>query len=249
MLDQQKIEKEFFRIKKMGFIPSNRSHNTGIGKTFEDHLGVTENNLKDNDFAGFEVKSHRQFSNSKITLFTQSPSSPKNANTFIRERFGVNDKIFPNIKIIHASFFGDKFRPSNGLFNFKLDVDYSQSRVYLLVKDIKNNDASIDVDIYWSFDALNEVFNTKLKSLFLVSALNKKVNGIEHFHYTKADVFLNPSFDTFIRMLNEGKIQFDIRIGIYRTGVYTGKSHDHGSGFRIKKTEILNLYKNHFTIE
>lgn len=59
MIDKVKIIKEFNRIKDLGFIKSNRSHNTGIGKTFEDHLGVIENNDRLPDFAGFEVKSQR----------------------------------------------------------------------------------------------------------------------------------------------------------------------------------------------
>ena len=46
---KEKVSNEFKRIKALGFIPSNRPNNKdgGIGNTFEDHLGVLENNLKD----------------------------------------------------------------------------------------------------------------------------------------------------------------------------------------------------------
>lgn len=46
MLSKDKIIAEFKRIQSIGFIKSNRSHNTGIGKTFEDYLGVGENTTK-----------------------------------------------------------------------------------------------------------------------------------------------------------------------------------------------------------
>ena len=56
-----KIKSEFERIKRLGFIKSTRQNNKdgGIGNTFEDYLGVDENNLSDPDFEGFEVKTKR----------------------------------------------------------------------------------------------------------------------------------------------------------------------------------------------
>ena len=51
MVDINRVKSEFERIKKMGFIESDRPfavHNDGaIGNTFETILGVKENNLKD----------------------------------------------------------------------------------------------------------------------------------------------------------------------------------------------------------
>lgn len=98
----QKIISEFNRIKNLGFIKSTRSHNTGIGKTFEDNLGITENNLKDSDFEGFEVKSQRFIANSKITLFTKSPSFPDHANNYLRLNYGKPDKEFPEISTLRT---------------------------------------------------------------------------------------------------------------------------------------------------
>ena len=74
-----KVKFEFERIKNLGFVKSNRINNKdgGIGNTFEDYLGVSENNLRDPDFEGFEVKTQRQITSSYITLFSKSPSFPK----------------------------------------------------------------------------------------------------------------------------------------------------------------------------
>jgi len=40
----QGFKKDFLVIKSKGFIESRRIHNTGIGKTFEDAIGIVENN-------------------------------------------------------------------------------------------------------------------------------------------------------------------------------------------------------------
>lgn len=40
-----KIKRELKILKELGWIKSNRKHNTGIGKTLEDHLGIRENNV------------------------------------------------------------------------------------------------------------------------------------------------------------------------------------------------------------
>ena len=108
-----KIKFEFERIKDLGFVKSNRINNRdgGIGNTFEDYLGVSENNLRDPDFEGFEVKTQRQITSSYITLFSKSPSFPKGANAILKEKFGeVRDENFPDLKKLYASIkrFGTK---------------------------------------------------------------------------------------------------------------------------------------------
>ena len=54
------IISKFKEVKSLEYVPSNRANNTGIGKTFEDYIGVVENNLDEPDLAGFEIKSHRR---------------------------------------------------------------------------------------------------------------------------------------------------------------------------------------------
>lgn len=98
MMDKELIVSEFNRIKALGYLKSRRTHNTGIGKTFEDYLGVDENNNKAPDFAGFEVKSKRAETASYLTLFTKSPSHPPKVNTYLRDKYGENYKDNPNLK-------------------------------------------------------------------------------------------------------------------------------------------------------
>lgn len=249
MIDKNKIISEFKRIKKLGFVKSNRSHNTGIGKTFEDYLGVDENNLKDPDYAGFEVKSQRQMSSSKITLFTKSPSSPKGANSILRDEYGKPDEKFPDIKALHTSIFGDKYNSYLGKYGFKLEVNKKQKRVELKICLLDNNQ-NIDCDVYWTFKDLKECIDKKLRALFVVLADSKYKNDNEEFHYTNAKVYYDLKFSKFLKALEKGLIQFDIRIGAYKTPGKSnfGKPHDHGSGYRIKRDDLTKIFKEVFEV-
>jgi len=250
MIDKNKIIKEFKRIKDLGYIKSRRSHNTGIGKTFEDYLGVDENNLKDPDFAGFEVKSQRQMTSSYLTLFTKSPSFPKGANAVLKESFGKPDAKFPDIKVLHTSIFGNRFNTYNNRYRFKLLVNDKAERIYFKAKSLKN-DEIIKSSIYWTFEDLKACINQKLRALFVVIADSKTINRTEYFHYTCAKVYINLKFGNFIAAIKAGKLMFDIRIGAYKTLGRSnyGKPHDHGSGFRVRRGNLPELFEDDFEIE
>jgi len=241
-----KVKFEFERIKNLGFVKSNRINNKdgGIGNTFEDYLGVSENNLRDPDFEGFEVKTQRQITSSYITLFSKSPSFPKGANAILKEKFGeVRDENFPDLKKLYASIFGNKWSEVYGKHLMKLEVDYNNEKLFL---NTKSNDVEFN-EVYWNFSELGRGLN-KLNKLFVVSAEQKTINNIPHFHYNKGMVFLDVDFDKFLKILISGLIQFDIRIGVHKSGKNYGKPHDHGSGFRIKKESLGQLYKNILTL-
>ena len=49
------------------------------------------------------------------------------------------------------------------------------------------------------------------------------------------------TFENFLNALENGDIFVDIRIGVYNTGKNIGKTHDHGTGFRIKLDTLLKM--------
>lgn len=239
---KEKIRNEFIRIKKLGFLPSNRPNNRdgGIGNTFEDYLGVSENNFKDPDFEGFEVKTQRFITSSYITLFSKSPTFPKGANRILKDKFGeVRDPNFPDLKKLYASIFGHRSSLVYNKYDMKLDVDLNSEKVFLKVTE--TND-TIFREVYWTFDDLKKGIK-KLNKLFIVIAESKKIDDQIFYHYNKGSVYLNIDFEKFIYMLDNGSIMFDIRMGVHKSGKNYGKPHDHGSGFRIKRENLVDLYK------
>ncbi len=242
----QVLEKKFLEIKKKGFCSSTRSHNTGIGKTFEDLLGKKEDNLPNPDFYDIEIKTQRENSSSYVTLFTKAPDYPKGANTYLRETYGEKDE--NQMLTLHTSIF-IKENSFKDLYCFSLKIDEIEKRIYIIIKEKSSN--KTEKSVYYSFDTIQKKLNTKIKKLAYVEADSRMNNGKEEFHYKKMVVYFNPSLSKFLELLTLGKIMIDIRIGVYHNPNKKnfGKTHDHGTGFRIKEIDLPALYEESITIE
>lgn len=240
---KERLIEIFEDIHNRGWIPSHRINNTGIGKTFEDLVGITENNNENPDFEEFEIKSHREVAKSPITLFTLAPTFPKRANCYLKDKFGENYPENTSLKKIHTSIFGDRKNSYIGKYSFQLINDSDAEVVRIAVYDLKT-DELLDNSVGYTYEKLKTKLFKKLNNLFFVSAERRFVDGIEEFHYTNAIVYTNPSFERFLDILDDGRVQYDIRIGSYQSGDKYGKPHDHGSGFRIREDYILSLYSS-----
>jgi hypothetical protein len=236
----QEFKEDFEKVRKAGFIESHRSHNTGIGKTFEDLVNVVENNKQEVDYLDkLELKSSRELSQSMVTLFTKAPSHPPQANTILRLKFGKEDN---GLKILHTTISGDKFNTFLGRYGFKLEVNEKEKRIYILIKDLKS-DTLIDFECYYTFEDLKKIIEKKCRNIAFVTAKIKKEGEKEFFHFQKAILLTGLTFDKFLKAIKEGDIFYDIRIGVYRSGKNKGKTHDHGSGFRIRKNRMKQVFK------
>lgn len=241
MTNKEKIIAAFNKVKDEGWIKSHRSNNTGIGKTFEDCIGVIENNLNEPDLFGYEIKSHRDKSGSYVTLFTKSPSYPsKGANAYLRDKFG---EFYPNSttrKKLHTSIFASKYNSYAGKYSFRLINSKNEQRIYIGVYNIVDG-TLLDKSVYYTYSDIDKALKNKLHSLFFVKAqVMKDIDGAECFKFTSAEIYEAPSLYNFLKMLDGGEIMYDIRMGAYSTG----KPHDHGSGFRIKEENIIKLYSS-----
>lgn len=232
------IEK-FKKIKKMGWIKSHRPNNVdgGAGNTLEDLLGIKENNCAQADFGEFEIKSQRKNTNSKISLFTKSPSAPEKANNILKEKFG-EIRNNSSKKKLYASIFGNRETLVYEKYQMKLKVDKRCKKVFLQVNEARKKTYQV---VYWTFEDLQKSAQ-KITHLVLFSYEQKIENSIRYLKFLNAFFFYHFSFEFFIEMLKKGDIQFDIRIGEYNSGANKGKAHDHGSGFRIDRTKIAKLY-------
>ena len=132
----QKFIEAFNDVKKLGELQSNRTGNTGIGKTLEDVMNVKENNINAPDLHGFEIKAQRKASSSYVTLFTKSPKPPK-VNNKLRLNYGSNDKIFKDIKVLHTSIFANKWNSHIGGYSYCLKLDDNKKIVFVSKKNIK----------------------------------------------------------------------------------------------------------------
>ncbi|MBR4563413.1 MAG: MvaI/BcnI restriction endonuclease family protein [Paludibacteraceae bacterium] len=245
--NREKIIERFYQVKRIGWVKSHRANNTGIGKTFEDLVGVVENNIDEPDLFGFEIKSHREESASYTTLFTKAPSFPRGANAFLKDNFGTPYPENPTLNRLHTSMFATQPNTYAGKYSFQLINDKRNKQIRIAVFNLRTQKL-LDDSVGYTYEALEKVLKKKLSDLFYVSAERRYKNGKEEFHFTNADIYAEPSFKQFLKLLDKGKIMFDIRIGSYQSGSNTGKAHDHGSGFRIKAEDLPLLYEYHESV-
>jgi len=221
-------------IKETGFVQTHRKGPTGIGKTLEDLLGITENNIAGPDFSNYELKSGRKDSVSMLTLFTKAPM-PRGANKNLLEVFGYLQRKTP-IDYRQLSLTGEEIDESKISLEDKelhTTVDSIKPNSLGLKLEIKGDRLYIGndkgIDAYYDNDTLRKAFEKKYHKLIYVLAENKRERGKEYFWFDEAYLLDGFSFERFSELVKEGKLKLDIRIGHYPNG----RLHDHGTGFRI----------------
>lgn len=220
-----KIKKVLKKVSNKRWIKATRMGDTGIGETLERELELKENNISLPDFGIMELKSQRANTKSMITLFTKKPEGITNKE--IRKKFGYKDKEFPKIKCLRQTIDGGK-KNRRG-FWYKIDKKNNQML-------IKKNRLTIG---YYSLAFLEQKAEEKIgDGLIFVLADTKKENGKEFFHYKKA--YLLKDIDP-LKFLSYSK--YDIRLGVYKTGLKKGLPHDHGSAFRLFQKSFSEIFK------
>ena len=237
----ESFKKDFFAIKGKEF-KSNRKNSTGIGKTFEDLIGVEENNNLLVDYKGeIELKSQREYTKSRLTLFTKSPSSSKSTISTLTNTYGSNDSVYPKIKVLHTTIKCSDFNTFAGKYGFKLEIDKATKRLYVLVKDLATN-LIIDRNTYWDLNEIKAKVETKCKNIAYITAKTVKKNDDEYFSFQKAVLLSGLTYKAFLKHLENDTIVFEIRKGVYKSGKKAGQIHDHGAAFRIAKRDIEKVF-------
>lgn len=224
----------FIEIKNRGWVQAHRSGPTGIGKTLEDLLGIVENNSRNSDFGEYELKSTRIGTSNMLTLFTKSPE-PSGTNMYLRNKYGycANDC---DGKKLHVTLSTNDF--TNIADTEKKLKILCDDKIYIISQDYEK-------EAYWDMEVIKQAFEQKFSSkIIYVKALARKVDNIEEFKFTEAYEISHVDYDLFLQMLRMGKIYVDIRIGEYHTGKSKGKTHDHGSGFRIREDDQKMLFRS-----
>src|SRR3990167_1481124 len=228
-MDLSQLVVKLKKIKALGFVPTHRPHDTGIGKTLEDLLGIKENNLRLPDVGETELKAKRIDSGSMLTLATKSPL-PRGVNRVLFNNYKYKDE--DGVFNLHSPVYGSRFNTHGIKATLQSDR---------LILENKNN-----IEAYWLLTMLDDVLKTKSNKILLVFAETKgeKKTLSEKFHYIEAYLLSDLNISKFKTAVKNNKLKIDIRIGAYRSGKFKGKYHDHGTGFRINKKDFLHLFDN-----
>ncbi|PTF24738.1 glycosyl hydrolase [Staphylococcus cohnii] len=224
-------------IQKKEWHNATRKGSTAIGKTFEDLLDKEEDNNDLPDFYDIEIKTHETAINSMLTMFTKSPTYPKGANTMLRNEYGIKDEY--NNNILHTTVSGNRKTKSEKYdYNYQIKVDRKKEIVKLNIYN--KEDFLINDSVFWSFEDLQNQINKKLNTIAIISAESRMNDGTKQYKYKEVDIVTGLSVWSLVDGIENGDVKVDIRIGAYKTGKNKGKTHDHGTAFRI---ELKNLIK------
>ncbi len=219
MIGYNELVEKLKRINKMGWIRTHRAGNTGIGKTLEDLLGITENNIPGPNAAMIELKSTRKNASNMLTLFTKSPLPPR-ANSILLEKFGYASTKKQGTKRLETTVSAIDFNNIKGKTGFKISIE--KDKVNLIT-------TSGEILGYWDQETLKNSFERKLPKLLYVKAEARGKGSDEEFWFNEAWLLSGFDFNNFVKLLEDGVILVDIRIGQYPDG----RPHDHGTGFRV----------------
>lgn len=224
---------EFQKIKAQGWIQTHRSGPTGVGKTLEDLLGIPENNHGEPDFGEYELKSCRLNSPSMLTMFTKAPQ-PARSNTYLRLKYGYASDAYDNDgKVLHSTLTAARLVPIADTGR-QLKIVCDSAKIAIA------SETEIE-DVFWSREALRNAFNKKFKNKFVYVKADSRGHGArEEFLYQEAYKVSGFGYDALIALLEQGKIFVDLRIGQFPNG----KTHDHGTAFRIREADQYLLFKN-----
>lgn len=235
------LKEKFEVIRKKGYIKGIYNNLSSIGRTFEKELNLPENEFGIPDYYGIEIKTRRAYSKSAITLFNAVPDGE---NLFeverLKEVYGYPCKKDKRYKVLYIEAFGNKLNYAGVKFQYRIDVDKQEEKVYLCIYN--RYDELIERKVYWSFDYLKERLMLKLKHLAIINVWTNTIDNWNYFKYYKIDFFKLRSFKKFIELIETGYIKLVFKVGIYTDEKRYGNTYDHGCGFAIKDEDVCKLF-------
>lgn len=197
--------------KMTDWMPAEILADTGIGRTVESVLGIDMNPSKAPDYKGIELKSHREASRVRNTLFTQAPEwaiSRLKSGRAIVEEYGYIPSGYTH-KSLHVTLTANRpnpqglgllVQPQSGLLEAdEFDLSAMEDGSFRKVKDVAA----------WQLINLHERLITKHHETFWIEAETRKESGREYFRVSQILHTKNPITSQFDVLLEQGQITVD----------------------------------------
>ena len=207
------LKEKLDKIKNLGWIECENKNKSVTGKTLENLLEINPDNFATPDSYVLETKR-------------------------LYDKYGYLDS--NNYKILNFVLYGEFLKPINNEYSAKLRIDYKNKKVIMEVYN-KDNEL-IDNLSSWSFELLEEKLCRKLNYVCLVEGDKKFSHNALYVRYDKYKFFKLKKFSDFIQLLKRGQIRISFTLGIYKSGSKSGKMHDHGTQFSIRKENMKLLF-------
>lgn len=233
--NSDKLIEKFKKIANQKYIEAVNRSDGAIGSTFETALGKKNDSMFFPDYEGIEIKCSGRFSNYPVTLFGLTFDGPTFPEIYrLIEKYGLPDKDFPDKKVMYAWISYDNYEfLYNGKYIFKLDIDFNEEKIYLIVYDKDHNFIERESFVYlWS---LYNHINIKLEHLALVFASKKKIFDKNYFRYYKMMIYKMKSYENFLEQIKRGTFDIQIIARLTKYGKDISRYRNKGLVFALKK--------------
>jgi hypothetical protein len=221
----------FENIKSFGYVKTLRTGSTGVGYTFETLAGIKENNSREADYRGIEIKTFRAKDSSlrnskKQDLFLKEPVWCDGLNAVERIiNYGYLDP--DNRQAWYST-----AKSSINSHDLSMEPSVDGQALLLLYKGV--------VVASWSREAIQQRLSEKLSELVIISAKTRGSGASEEFHYQTLMHCKEPSVDAFFDLARSGSILVEIRMHVGSSG----KSRNHGTSFRVLMRDLGSLFNS-----
>lgn len=193
----------------MGFIPSVKGGDTGVGMTLEHALGIPPNSDRGPDWNGIELKSHRigLRSRGRQTLFSEKPcwDHSRYSAEGLLDKFGYRDKL--GRTALYTTLYGSHYNPQG----FRLVNQPDEDLMEVSYLNESTNEDIPDAAV-WHMEDVRKHFRDKHTCTFWVGAETRRVNRREEFHYTDVTVTRTPDYMRMEELIGAGWVTIDFTL-------------------------------------
>lgn len=230
--------------KMTDWMPAEILADTGIGRTVEKMLGIEMNASKAPDYKGIELKSHREASKVRNTLFTQSPEweiSKLKSGRAIVDKYGYIPDGYDH-KSLHVTLSANRPNPQGLGLLVQPQIGRLEADEFSLLKLEDGSFRKIDEVAAWHLIKLHERLLTKHRETFWIDAETEVKNGKEYFRCTEILHTKNPIPSQFDVLLDQGQITVDFLL-CRRSGgdTYSFKIKSAARSLLFPESDIYNL--------
>lgn len=192
-------------------MPAEILADTGIGRTVESILGIDMNPSKNPDYKGIELKSHREASKVRNTLFTQAPEwtiSRLKSGRAIVEEYGYIPAGYTH-KSLHVTLTANRPNPQGLGLLVQQQSGLLEADEFSQIELADGAFRKVNDVAAWQLTNLHERLLTKHHETFWIDAETKRESGREYFRVTKILHTKNPIPSQFDILLDQGQITVD----------------------------------------
>lgn len=235
---------ELIRDRMTDWMPAEILADTGIGRTVESVLGIGMNPSKSPDYKGIELKSHREASKVRNTLFTQTPEwaiSRLKSGRAIVEEYGYIPEGY-NHKSLHVTLSANKPNPQGLGLLVQPQLGLLEADEFAQAASEDGSFRKINDVAAWQLMNLHERLLTKHRETFWIDAETKKDGGRELFRVNEILHTKNPIPSQFDVLLDQGQITVDFLLCRDSGGdTYSFKIKSKARPFLFPESETYNL--------